>query len=612
MSLLLNCQELSKTIGPRPLFTSVSFTVHQGDRLGIIGANGTGKTTLLRILCGLDTADSGRLTLSSTIRAGYLPQDDRLPEQATAIQVLLESLRGLRLDETEKYNRAQAMLSRAEFASDETPVRTLSGGWRKRLAICAALVRQPDLLVMDEPTNHLDLEGILWLEKLITSTFPGSPAAVVMVSHDRLFLENTASRIMELSPLYPEGCLLVDGNYSEFLRRQELFLAQQLEQEQRLANKVRRETEWLQRGPKARTTKAKYRIDEAQRLQEEHTRVRMRNQVRREVEIDFDFTGRKTRKLLEARNIGKAYGERTLFAGLDLILTPGQRLGLLGQNGSGKSTLMQILAAAGLPEGPAPDHGTLRVAEGVRTVYFAQDRGTLNLTATLRQELSPEGDSVLYRGQPLHVATWAQKFLFRPDQLDTPVANLSGGEQARILIAGLMRQPADILLLDEPTNDLDIPSLQVLEESLLDFPGALVLVTHDRYLLNRVCNRVLGFVGAGRVTYFASFDQWRAALRQEEPKPEKIAPPPEPREKKKAAGRLSYLDQREYDAMEEAISQAEAEEQTIQEAMTRPEVAADPVRAHDCWQRLEAVRQEIDRLYQRWEELEAKKAGGSA
>ena len=608
MTLLLNCQELSKTIGPRHLFTSLSLTVHKGDRLGIIGANGSGKSTLLRILCELDMPDSGLLTLGNRVRSGYLPQDDQLPDKATAIQVLLEALRGLRLEEAEKYNRAQAMLSRAEFESIETPVHTLSGGWRKRLAICAALVRQPDLLVMDEPTNHLDLEGILWLEKLIRSSFPGCPAAVVMVSHDRLFLENTASRIMELSPLYPGGCLQVEGNYSEFLRRKEMFLAQQLEQEERLANKVRRETEWLQRGPKARTTKAKYRIDEAQRLQEEFARVRARNLTRREVEIDFDGTGRKTRKLLEAVNLSKGYEGRPLFTGLDLVLTPGQRLGLLGKNGCGKSTLMQILATAGQPGGPAPDSGTLRIAEGVRTVFFAQDRRTLNLGATLRQELSPEGDSVLYRGQPLHVATWAQKFLFRPDQLDTPVGNLSGGEQARILIAGLMRLPADILLLDEPTNDLDIPSLQVLEESLLDFPGALVLVTHDRYLLNRVCNRVLGFVGSGRVTYFASFDQWRTAL-QPQPKPEKIAVPQEAREKKKSAGRLSYLDQREYEGMEEAISRAEEEELTIQETMARPEVAADPVQVHDYWQRLEAVRQTIDRLYQRWDELEAKKNG---
>ena len=231
----------------------------------------------------------------------------------------------------------------------------------------------------------------------------------------------------------------------------------------------------------------------------------------------------------------------------------------------------------------------------------------LHLDATLKQELSPDGDSILYRGQSLHVVTWAQKFLFRPDQLDTPVANLSGGEQAKILIADLMRQPADILLLDEPTNDLDIPSLQVLEESLLDFPGAVVLVTHDRYLMDQVCNRVLGFLDNGAISSYADFNQWFNEF-QEQKRPEKTTPPTVPQKKKKVGGRLSYLDQREYDHMEDIISAAEAEEKTLLEAMEAPEVISDPVKTQDYWHRLESVRQQIDRLYQRWEELEALKS----
>jgi len=608
MTLLLNCQELNKTIGPRRLFESVSFTVNAGERLGIIGANGSGKTTLLRILCGAEAPDNGRITVSSNILISYLSQDDILDENVTASQVLLDSLQGLRLDETERYGRVHAMLSRAEFDTAETPVHTLSGGWRKRLAICRALIREPDLLLMDEPTNHLDLEGILWLEKLVTSSFQENPAAFVMVSHDRLFLENTANRMIELSQLYPEGFLVVDGNYSAFLQRKELFLAQQLDQEVRLANKLRRETEWLHRGPKARTTKAKYRIDAAQKLQEEVARIRMRNRSQREIEIDFDATGRKTKKLLEGKGLAKSFGQRTLFTDLDIVLSPGVRLGLLGKNGCGKSTLIQILAAAGEKDGLQADHGSIRTADGTRIIYFAQDRRTLHLDATLKQELAPEGDSVLYRGQPVHVVTWAQKFLFRPDQLDTPVGNLSGGEQARILIAGLMRQPADILLLDEPTNDLDIPSLQVLEESLLDFPGAVVMVTHDRYLMNRVCNRVLGFVGTSRPAYFASFDQWYGALPGRD-KPEKTTEPDNRKQKRKIAGRLSYLDQREYDRMEETISLAEEEEQALLRAMDLPEVVSDPVQLQDYWQRLESIRLKIDQLYRRWDELEAIRNG---
>jgi ABC transport system ATP-binding/permease protein len=540
MTLLLNCQEISKSLGPRTLFESVSFTVSKGDRLGVIGANGSGKTTLMRILCGLEPPDSGRITVSNNVLVGYLSQDDILNEELSPMQILLDGLNGLQLDETERYSRVHAMLSRAEFDRHEAPVHTLSGGWRKRLAICRALLREPDLLVMDEPTNHLDLEGIVWLEKLVASAFQGSPAAFVMVSHDRFFLENTATRIIELSALYPGGLLQVTGGYGESLRARDQFLARQLDQESRLGNKLRRETEWLQRGPKARTTKAKYRIDEAGRLHNEFARVRSRNSARREIEIEFDATGRRTRKLLEARKIGRAYGDNVLFADLDLVLSPGVRLGLLGPNGCGKSTLMGILAAAGHSDGQLPDSGTIDTAVDVNITYFAQDRGTLNQDATLRQVLSPEGESVVYRGQSLHVVTWARKFLFRPDQLDTPVGSLSGGEQARILIAGLMRQPADILLLDEPTNDLDIPALQVLEEGLLDFTGSVVLVSHDRYLLNRVCTRFLGFIGNGEVRYFASFDQWLDAL-QGRNKPEKQNPGPQ-KKTKKQTGRLSYLD----------------------------------------------------------------------
>jgi ABC transport system ATP-binding/permease protein len=607
MTLLLDCQEIGKSIGPRTLFASVSFVVGKGDRVGVIGANGSGKTTLLRILCGLEPPDSGRIALGGNILVGYLSQEDTLNEELSPVQILQEELDGLGLDEAERYGRVQAMLSRAEFDRCGDPVRTLSGGWRKRLAICRSLLRQPDLLVMDEPTNHLDLAGIIWLEKLLTGTFPGCPSAFVMVSHDRFFLDTTATRIIELSTLYPGGLLQVTGGYGESLRAREQFLAQQLDLQSRLGNKLRRETEWLQRGPKARSTKAKFRIEEAERLQGEFAGVRLRNSARRAMDIEFEATGRRTRKLLETRRIARAYNGRVLFTDLDLVLSPGTRLGLLGPNGCGKSTLMQVLAAAGTGDGPLPDSGKIRTAAGVNIGYFAQDRAVLNQQDTLRQALAPEGQTVVYRDQPLHVVTWARKFLFRPDQLDTPVASLSGGEQARILIAGLMRQPADILLLDEPTNDLDIPALQVLEESLLDFPGAIVLVSHDRYLLNRVCTRFLGFTGNGEVGFFASFDQWLDALR-ERSKQEKQNPGP-PKKTRKTAGRLSYLDQREYDAMEDVISRAEADEQSIRQVMEQPEVLSDAAQLEECWRRLETVRAEIDRLYRRWDELETIRSG---
>ncbi|MDW7771285.1 MAG: ABC-F family ATP-binding cassette domain-containing protein [Desulfobulbaceae bacterium] len=599
---------MSKTIGPRLLFDSISFTLDRGDRLGIIGANGTGKTTLLRILAGLDRPDSGKVTLTKNIRTGYLEQSEAFGDDETVAGVLYSSLKEVEPDPAAQYNRVHAMLSRGEFGGQDDPIRTLSGGWRKRLAICRALILRPDILLLDEPTNHLDLEGILWLEQLLGGSFPESPAAFVLVSHDRLFLENLTNRLFELSPAFPAGYFSVAGNYSEFLQRKEEFLEQQEKLEASLANKARRESEWLQRGPKARTTKAKYRVDEAHRLHEELARIKQRNRARQTVQMDFTATDRKTRKLLEAKRLAKSFAGKKLFADLDLVLAPGKRLGLLGPNGCGKSTLMKILAGAGGQGGLQPDRGEIKIAEGVQIVTFTQNREKLDLSATLRQALSPEGDTVMYRDRPLHLVTWARKFLFRADQLDTPVGNLSGGEQAKIILADLMRQPADILLLDEPTNDLDIPALQVLEESLLEFPGAVVLVTHDRFLMSRVCEAVLGFCGDGRVEYFSDYEQWYAALGKDGKKGnESVKNEKEKKKPKKKKGRLSYLEQREYDGMEESILQAEKEEEELLRIMADPVTAAHPEKLAECWEKLEKIRRIIRELYMRWDELEEKK-----
>jgi ATP-binding cassette subfamily F protein uup len=464
---------------------------------------------------------------------------------------------------------------------------------------------------MDEPTNHLDNEGILWLENLLGATLPESPAAVLMVSHDRRFLENTVNRVIELAPIYPEGSFQVKGSYADFLEKKSDYLLQRQNLEERLANKVKRETEWLRRGPKARTTKAKYRIEEAGRLQEEFGEVRTRNRSAGQVGIAFEGTQRKTRKLLVAAAMAKGFHGPPLFSGLDITLTPGMRLGLLGRNGSGKSTLMHILAGASDPAGPKPDQGTVACAENVRIVSFDQRREQLDTSVTLRRALAPDGDSVIYHGQSQHVVTWAKRFLFRTDQLETPVERLSGGEQARILIARLMRQPADILLLDEPTNDLDIPSLDVLEESLSEFPGALVLVTHDRFLLDRVCNLVLGFDGQGHAEYFADYDQWLAMLQHQEKSEQKkaAAAVKEKPAAKPKTGKLSYMDQREYDQMEVTILAAESRLEELERLMNSPEVMANPTQLQQYWLEQQALQTEADQLYDRWDELEQRKQG---
>ncbi len=605
---LLSCREITKAFGAQTLFTDISLNLHAGERIGLIGPNGSGKSTLLKILCGRVAADSGSVQAQKHVRLSFLTQEDQFAEDKNCVDNLYPAVKDLPIDDAEKFSRIHAVLSRAEFDDTERQVHLLSGGWRKRLSICRALVTHPDVLVLDEPTNHLDIEGIIWLEKLLNSNIPESPKAFLMVSHDRRFLENTVNSVIELAPVYPQGYLQIQGSYSDFLEKKTAFLGQQQELEERLANKARRETEWLRRGPKARATKAKYRIDAAGRLMEDLADVRSRNRTGGSVGISFEGSERKTKKLLVCEAVSKKFGRKNLFTDLNLTLSPGLRLALLGRNGTGKSTLMKLLAESVVENGFRPDTGAITAAESLRVVSFDQRREQLNKEQTLRRALAPDGDSVVYQNRSVHVVTWAKRFLFRTDQLETPVHRLSGGEQARILIARLMLQPADILLLDEPTNDLDIPSLDVLEESLSEFPGALVLVTHDRYLLDSVCNVVLGFDGAGGTEYYADYEQWLMALEPKKTKaPESAAKKNKPASKPKP-GKLSYMDQREYDRMEEHIMQAESRLEKLSALMAEDTVIADPDQLQAYWQEQQELQAKVESLYQRWEELEELKS----
>lgn len=612
MAHLFSAHSMAKSFGAQLLFEKIDLFIHQDDKIGLVGPNGSGKSTLLKIICELESSDEGIIQKKKHLVTGYLAQEDIFEENLSVFDNLLSVFKESKIDQTEQHVRAQTMMSRGEFRDPQLPVRNLSGGWRKRLSICRSLITHSDILVMDEPTNHLDMEGILWLEEMLNATFPESPSAYILVSHDRRFLDNCTNKTIELSPSYPQGSLQVDGNYSQFVHKKEEFLSNQIQLEGRLAGKVRRENEWLGRGPKARTTKARYRVDEAYRLQDELQAVRSRNRASSAVQLGFDSTGRKTKKLLETCKLTKRLKDSALFSDLDMVFSPGTRLGLLGRNGCGKSTLMRILAAAGHSDIHEDYEGTIKVADGIRIVMFDQKREQIDKGVTLRRALAPEGDSVVYRGRSIHVVSWAKRFLFRTDQLETPVAQLSGGEQARILIAGLMLRPADILLLDEPTNDLDISSLDVLEESLLSFPGALVLVTHDRYLLDRVCERVLGFDATGGVSYYADYRQYLAAMNEQENLKEILFEKKKQKEKpkkvqKRKTARLSYLDQREYDMMEEKIMEAEIKESELRVVMEQPDTVADPERLHECWLELEAVQKKIEQLYARWDELEQKK-----
>jgi ABC transport system ATP-binding/permease protein len=602
--LLVSGQALSKAFGAAPLFEGLSLGVFEGDHVGLVGPNGSGKTTLLRILAGLDEPSSGTRAARKRLRVGYVPQDPVFDPGATVGAVLRAALHGRHLDEHEIEGLVAVAMGKAGFADGVQATATLSGGWKKRLAIARELVGEPELLLLDEPTNHLDVDGILWLEELL----PREPEAFVAVSHDRYFLEAVAGRVIELSRAFAEGLLDVRGRYSRYLEKKDELLAGQAAYQESLRNRVRGELEWLSRKARARTRKAQARIDEAQRLQDELAFLDARR-TSSAVGLDFAATERRTKRLVVASGVAKRYGGRGIVRGLDLVLSPGMRLGLLGANGAGKSTLLRLLARQ-----EAPDEGTVEHAPGLKVVVFDQHRSRLDPDVSLKRTLAPHGDSVVFQGRGIHVAGWAKRFLFPSEQLETPVARLSGGEQARAVLARLMLEPADLLLLDEPTNDLDIPTLEVLEESLLEFPGALVLVTHDRYLLDRVSTRILALDGEGGAVAYADYDQWEQGRRL-------AAPPPRLAASSRPGGsrpttdatvrprKLGYLDQREWDEMEGRILEAEERLETCRQAAADPVVAADHVALAARIEALSAAQSEVDRLYARWAELEGKARG---
>jgi ATP-binding cassette subfamily F protein uup len=625
MPVALSVRGLAKTFGTRTLFSGVSLSIEDRERLALIGPNGSGKSTLLKLLAGMEHADQGEVDGRKGVRVAYVAQQDDFPAGVKAIDIVAKSALEAGLssvhDEHEAMVEAQLLLDRMGFDATDLSVDVLSGGQKKRLSIARQAVRQPDILLLDEPTNHLDLDGIRWLEAFLRA----GPFASVVVTHDRAFLESVATRIIELSRAYPKGTFGVDGNYSEFLRRKQEFLDGQAKQEQALANQVREDLRWLSRGAKARRTKSKSRIDASHERIDELADLRSRNTVERSAEFDWAATGRLTHKLLVARAITKSLGGRRLFTDVDLVLSPGSVLGLLGPNGSGKSTLIRVLTGELEPDAPTPEAvqaaasavdvppgtpppGTVRRADRLRVVVFSQIRDGLDLGLTLKEALSPQTDSVIHQGRSIHIVTWARKFLFNAEQLKQPLRALSGGELARVHVARLMLEPADVLVLDEPTNDLDIPSLEVLEQSIEEFPGAVLLVTHDRAMLAGLSTSILALDGKGGARMFTDYDQWEAfSLAAAKPAAPKVAETPKAAEQPKAQPskrKLSYNEQRELAGMEQAIERSETEVARLQGEMNDPGVLADPRRLQATCESLAKAEAEVARLYGRWQELE--------
>ena len=602
---IINAQGLSKRYGTAPLFQNISFTVSEGDRIGLIGPNGSGKSTLLEILHGHVKPDSGNVAIRKGTKLSCVSQISEFAAGETAFSVIEAALKKSGVPEADLAFRTAEALSRAGFEDYEVLSATLSGGWKKRLAIAEALVQQPDILLLDEPTNHLDLAGIKWLETLLQN----ASFACVVVSHDRYFLENVADHMVELDRAYADGFLRVNGNYSNFLEAKEQYLHAQGKRQEALENLVHTEIEWLRRGPKARATKSKSRIDKAHSMIGELADLNNRTRTTT-AKIDFTASNRQTKQLIGLENVSYTIGGRTLFKNVDFILQSGMRVGLVGPNGSGKTSLLRLLRGDILPTA-----GKIQKADSLRIVYFDQNR-QLDPDLSLRRALAPDSDSVIYQDRVIHVAAWAARFLFSGEDLNRPVGRLSGGERARVLIAQLMLQQAEVLLLDEPTNDLDIPTLEILEESLLEYRGALVLVTHDRYMLDRVSTIVLGLDGRGDAERFADYSQWDVWLRTQQAKPSADATaaaattrkgresaPQDTNRPGATSKKLSHMENREFASIEKRIAKAEEQLLAKRAALEDPEISSDAPRLHTAYVEMESAQKAVDELYARWAEL---------
>ncbi|MCB0367391.1 MAG: ABC-F family ATP-binding cassette domain-containing protein [Bdellovibrionaceae bacterium] len=596
MSTLISVSKLEKTMGSKLLFEDLSLGVFERQRVGLLGPNGAGKSTLLKILAGLELPDQGEVSKRKGLALVYVPQEEVFPAEGTVLDTAIGKLRAAGMDADEALIQAPIHLSLVGFTDHGQCLSVLSGGWKKRLSLAIAFAQEPELLLLDEPTNHMDWEGILWLEDLLQS-FKG---AFVLVSHDRAFLNSLCNRTVEINRLYRDGYLSFDCRYEDFLVKKEEYIQTQLTLQESLSNKARREIDWLRAGVKARTTKSQSRIKEAHQLIDNLADVKARNQAgKARIRLEIESGGKQSKKLMELKAVGIQFSENPLVSDLNLVLGPKSCLGVLGSNGSGKSSLLKILAGQLSPSG-----GELVPAEKLQIVYFDQKREDLPQDIDLIEYLGDGSDYTLFKGQSVHVASYASRFLFQSEKMRLKISQLSGGEQARLLIAKLLLQPADVLLLDEPTNDLDIDSIEVLEQALLSFEGLVVLVSHDRQFLNNLCTRFLALDGKGSWQVYADLHQW---LRDRQTgstplaKAETKSSSPESRPAAPQKVRLSYNEKRQLETIEEDIEKAEQDLQQAQADLESPEVYSDHKKMADCVEMLNQCQKKIDDLYALWE-----------
>ncbi|UZD54756.1 ABC-F family ATP-binding cassette domain-containing protein [Caldimonas aquatica] len=619
---LLTLAQAHLAYGHVPLLDGASFSLEAGERVGLIGRNGTGKSSLLKILAGLERPDDGALQLQQGLRLAYVPQEPQFEAQATVFDAVSEGLAEVRaLRERFEAHRPgddlDALQSRIEALGgwtweqrvDETlhrlrlerdrPLAQLSGGLRKRVALARALVAQPDVLLLDEPTNHLDLDSIGWLESLL-GEFPG---AVVLITHDRAFLDAVATRIVELD----RGVLRsYPGNFSAYQQLKERQLAEEAVQQAKADKLLAQEEVWIRKGVEARRTRSVSRIKRLERLRER--RAERREAIGR-VRLDIDAGAASGKLVAELEHVSKSYDGQPVVRDFSAIFLRGDKVGLIGPNGAGKTTLLKLI----LGEIP-PDAGTVRRGTNLQVAYFDQMREALDLEATLADTISPGSEWIEIGSARKHVMSYLGDFLFAPERAHSPVKTLSGGERNRLLLARLFARPANVLVLDEPTNDLDIDTLELLEDLLQDYEGTVFLVSHDRRFLDNVVTSTIAWEGdesPGRWReYEGGYEDWRAqsersrALRPRAAAPAPAPPPPPAVAPRPAARKLSYKEQRELDELPARIEALEAEQKQIGETLAGTEIyRKEPQRVAQLQARYQQIEEELMAALERWEAL---------
>ena len=576
---ILNIEHISKIFGDKTIFDDVSLGVHQGDKIGVLGVNGTGKSTLLKIIAGLETADEGEVIFGRGIRTAFLPQNPEFPDGAKVLSYVTEGKHDP--DGGEPVSEAKAILTKLGICDFEETVDHLSGGQKKRVALARTLVDPADVLILDEPTNHIDNDMALWLEDYL-KRFKG---VLIMVTHDRYFLDRVTNKIAEID----KGKLYTyDSNYSGFLalktQREEMELAA----ERKRRSLLRTELEWVKRGPQGRGTKQKARLDRYEQLKNMEGPGEARN-------VEMDSVGtRLGKKTIELHRISKAYGEKKLIKDFTYIILRDDRLGIIGPNGCGKSTLMKIITGR-----LVPDSGEVVTGDTVKIGYFAQENEDMEDDIRVIDYIRDVADYIQTPGGKISTSQMLERFLFTPSMQYTPLSKLSGGEKRRLYLLKVLMDAPNVLVLDEPTNDLDIATLRVLEDYLDSFQGIVLTVSHDRYFLDRIAGRIFAFEGGGELKQYEGgyTDYLRAVKPAEQTKPKEKTDKKSWKQKDTRL-RFSYKEQREYETIDEDIERLEEKIASVGQQME--ENASQYTKLAELTEEKSKLEEQLNGKMERW------------